>query len=68
MRGNAVWQPRGSSSLGVIMDKKSLAIILVIVLVLNLVLFAIGAIPQLGFWAIIILIAILAYKVIPRKV
>ena len=50
------------------MDKKSLAIILVIVLVLNLVLFAIGAIPQLGFWAIIILIAILAYKIIPRKV
>lgn len=50
------------------MDKRSLAFILITVLVLNLVLFAIGAMPELGFWAIIILIAILAYKVIPRKV
>ena len=49
------------------MDKKSLAIILIIVLVLNLVLFAIGAIPQLGFWGLIILIALIAYKVIPHR-
>jgi len=62
------WKLRGSSPRGVMMDKRLLAFILITVLVLNLVLFAIGAMPELGFWAIIILIAILAYKVIPRKV
>jgi len=48
------------------MNLKSIAVILVIVIVLNMILFAVGIIPQFLFWAIIIVIAFVAYKVIPK--
>ena len=45
---------------------KPIAVILIIALVLNLVLFAFGKINQLWFWAVIIIIAIIAYIIMPR--
>ena len=49
------------------MNPKSLAIILIIAIILNLILFAVGFLNQLGFWAIVIVIAFIAYKVIPNR-
>ncbi len=43
-----------------------MAIILVIALVINLILFALKSINQFWFWIIIILIAVIAYKVLPK--
>ena len=44
---------------------KPLAIIGVIIVILNIILFAFGLINQLLFWVVIIAIAILAYFGIP---
>jgi hypothetical protein len=44
------------------MIKKVLSIILIIILMINLVLFGLGLINDLVFWAIIILGAIIAYS------
>ena len=48
------------------MDAKPIAILLIIITILNLVFFAFGKISQLWFWAIIILTAFMAYKVLPK--
>jgi len=45
---------------------KKIAIVLVIILVLNMILLALEIIGPLIFWAVIIIIAILTYKVLPR--
>jgi len=46
--------------------KKAVAIIFVLLLVTNLVLFIVNAISVWLFWGIIIISALVAYKVIPR--
>lgn len=48
------------------MNKKPIAITLIIAIVLNLILFALGAISQSWFWIAVILIAFIAYKVMPK--
>jgi len=48
------------------MNIKLIAAILVIVIVLNLILFVSGVINQMWFWVIVIVIAFVAYKVMPR--
>ena len=48
------------------MNLKLIAIILVIAIILNLILFAFGVINQFWFWVVIILIGFVAYKVIPK--
>jgi len=48
------------------MNLKLIAIILILVITLNLVFFVIGAINQLSFWVTVIIIAIIAYKVLPK--
>ena len=48
------------------MDKKPIAILLIIIIILNLVLFVFGKISQLVFWSVVIAIAIIAYKVLPK--
>jgi len=48
------------------MDKlKIISIFLIIVMIVNLILFALSKIPQLWFWGITIAIALFAYKGIP---
>jgi hypothetical protein len=49
------------------MKLKFLAIALILVLILNFILFALKAVNPLVFWLIILIIAFIAYKVIPRK-
>tara|TARA_Y100000034_G_C6773217_1_gene345068 strand:- start:30 stop:293 length:264 start_codon:yes stop_codon:yes gene_type:complete len=46
--------------------KKPIAVILIIITVVSLVLFASGVLNQLSFWVIIMIIAVIAYKVVPR--
>jgi MFS-type transporter involved in bile tolerance (Atg22 family) len=46
--------------------KKLIAIIFIIAIVLNLILFAVGLISQFLFWIIVILIAVIAYKILPK--
>ena len=48
------------------MNTKPMAISLIAVVVLNLALFAFGAISQLLFWIVVIVIAVIAYKVMPK--
>lgn len=48
------------------MNKKIIAIILVIAIVLNLVLFTFGKISPFLFWGAIITISIITYKVMPH--
>jgi len=48
------------------MNLKPLAIILTVTLVLNLILFTFRVISQLWFWVIIIVIAFLAYWILPK--
>jgi len=48
------------------MNLKLIAIILIIAITLNLLLFAFRLISQLSFWVTIILVAIIAYKVLPK--
>lgn len=47
------------------MKTKMISIFLIVVLIANMVLFALGKVKGLYFWAIIVIIAIIAYKVIP---
>ena len=47
-------------------SKKLVALNLVIIAVINLVLFAFGAISQLLFWIVVIVIAFIAYKIMPK--
>jgi len=46
--------------------KKTIAWLLILVLVVNIVLFALGKINALMFWLIIIVAAVVAYKVLPN--
>ena len=48
------------------MNLKTTAIVLVIVIVVNLVLFVMGKMSQFGFWMIMIIIGFIAYKVLPK--
>ncbi len=48
------------------MNTKPMAIALIAIVVLNLALFAFGVISQLLFWIVVILIAVIAYKVMPK--
>ena len=45
---------------------KILAIIMLVLVVLNLILFAMGIISPLTFWVIIIAIALIAFYIIPN--
>jgi len=45
---------------------KIISLILVLILGINMVLFALQKLSQLVFWGIIIAIAIIAFKIIPR--
>lgn len=47
------------------MKTKMMSIFLIVVLIANMVLFALGKVKGLYFWAIIVIIAIIAYKVLP---
>ena len=47
-------------------SRKLIAVLLIIVIVLNLILFALGLVSQLWFWVIIILIGFIAYKILPK--
>lgn len=47
------------------MNIKILAIILIIIIIANMVLFAMKMINPAAFWSIIIIAAIIAYKLIP---
>ena len=46
--------------------KKPIAVILIIIAIASLVLFASGVLNQLLFWIIMITIAVIAYKILPR--
>jgi len=48
------------------MDLKPIAIGLIIVIIANLVLFAMGLVSQFAFWMVIILMAFIAFKVFPK--
>ena len=48
------------------MNLKTTAIVLVIVIVVNLVLFVMGKISQFWFWIIMVIIGFIAYKVLPK--
>jgi len=48
------------------MNLKPIAIILVIAIALNLMLFTFGVINQFWFWITIIVIGFIAYKVMPK--
>ena len=48
------------------MNAKPIAIILILAVIINLILFAFGAISQLVFWSVVTAIAIIAYKVLPK--
>jgi len=45
---------------------KSLSILFILFLVVNIILFALKKISELLFWAIIIISAIFAYKILPK--
>lgn len=45
---------------------KLAAILLIIVITINLILFVIGKISGMLFWALIIIAALFAYKVLPK--
>jgi len=47
-------------------NKKPIAIVLIIAIILNLALFAFGKMNQLLFWIIIALIALIAFKILPK--
>ena len=48
------------------MSAKPIAIILILAVIINLILFAFGAISQFWFWIIAIIIAFIAYKILPK--
>ena len=48
------------------MDFRIAAIFLIAFLIANLVLFAFGKINEILFWAVIIAIAIIAYRILPK--
>ncbi|MFO8015959.1 MAG: hypothetical protein R6U32_02555 [Candidatus Woesearchaeota archaeon] len=64
MRNKSVTN-RGESQRG-LKGLKAISVFLVILVIINLVLFVMGFIEELVFWFIIILVAVLAYLVIPR--
>ena len=45
---------------------KWIGMLVLVILILNLILFALRIITDIIFWAIIILAAIFAYKILPR--
>jgi len=48
------------------MNLKSVALILILAIIANLILFVFGVISQFWFWIIIIVIAFIAYKILPK--
>lgn len=48
------------------MKLKIVAMALIVILILNLVLFALKTINPYIFWGLIIIIAIIAYKIMPK--
>lgn len=48
------------------MNAKPIAIILILAVILNLILFVFGKISQLVFWSVLIVIAFIAYKMLPK--
>ncbi len=52
--------------ISVSVSRKVTSIFLIIIIVLNLVLFAVGMINQLWFWIITLIIGLIAYKVVPK--
>ena len=48
------------------MNLKILTIILIVLLVLNMILFALKQINSIVFWTIIILMAVFAYLILPK--
>jgi hypothetical protein len=48
------------------MKLKIFAIILILILIVNLILFALKSVNPLIFWIILILTAIIAYKIMPK--
>ena len=48
------------------MNKKTISIILVIILMINFLVLAMGRANMVIFWAIIIISAIFAYRILPR--
>jgi len=48
------------------MNLKLVALILIIAITLNLILFAFGKISQFSFWVTVIVTAVIAYKVLPK--
>tara|TARA_Y100000294_G_scaffold83131_1_gene78060 strand:+ start:2059 stop:2241 length:183 start_codon:yes stop_codon:yes gene_type:complete len=48
------------------MDIKLIAVVLIIAIVINLILFVFGLISKFWFWIIIIVIGFIAYKILPK--
>ena len=48
------------------MNLKAFAAALIVAVILNLILFAFGKISQFWFWIIAIIIAFIAYKILPK--
>ena len=48
------------------MNLKAVAIALIIAVILNLILFVFGKISQFWFWITVMIIAFMAYKVLPK--
>ena len=48
------------------MNLKAFAAALIVAVILNLVFFAFGKISQFWFWIIAIIIAFIAYKILPK--
>jgi len=48
------------------MNKKTISMILVIILIINFLLLAFGKANKLIFWGVIIITAVFAYKILPK--
>jgi len=48
------------------MNKKPLGILLILIVVINLVVYALGKIGELLFWGTMIIIAVLAFWILPK--
>jgi membrane protein YdbS with pleckstrin-like domain len=48
------------------MNIKFVAVVLIVAIVTNLILFALGLLNETVFWALIIVIGIASYKILPK--
>ncbi|HJN56754.1 MAG: hypothetical protein QF436_03585 [Candidatus Woesearchaeota archaeon] len=48
------------------MNPKLIAIVLIVLIIVNLILFVFGRINQFWFWVTVIAVAFIAYKVLPK--